>query len=178
MDKLALNKIKEKGFDSKAQVRLLLLRAREYPERYKWVYKALKDHGLPELEGPIKTYWEEPYNVSPTTPSYKYVYPKHYKKARIDRLIKICKQCSDLGLNKAAEIINSKILTRIDQDVDLAKKIANQFWTIAKDMSTKDRQIFAEKLFTKLENFQPYNNLNSSTQTAVRQEISAKLKDK
>lgn len=177
MDRIALNNIKDKGFDSQAQVRLLLLRAREYPERYKWVYKALKDHGLPSTEGPLKTYWEEPYNVSPTTPSYKYISPK-YKKANLIKIsiIKLAQKYNNPTLIKLAEVMQHSIYKKYYIDYELVKKIANQFWTIVEEKSVKDQQAYAMKLFNKLENFQPFKNLNSTMQTAVINEISSKIK--
>ena len=185
MDKKAYNPIKEKGFDSKAQVRLLLMRARELPDMYGWVLDALKDHGWPKEDGPLKTYWDEPYRVSPDSPSYKYISPtdkaifKKPKKYKADltalQLVKIAEGFEELGLNKAAESLDKIVVKRMSVDDNLVEKITNQFWTITKDKSLKDKQLFALQLFKRLENFEPFKQVDTITQVAIKNRISDKL---
>lgn len=113
MDKFAINNVKQKGFDSRAQMRYLLILARDYPEKYKWVFKALRDHGVPEEEGPKGTYWYTIpeggfYNVTPSTPSYKY---KGKKRSKLET------EKWRKAVGRFDKVINSKI-TKIAKQIE------------------------------------------------------------
>ena len=126
MKKKAYNPVKTKGFDSKAQARYLLHLLQEHPEKYSWVKEVIKEHGLPSEEGPLHTYWEGPYNVSPETPSYKYTGRKSKKEADlISRLTRLATKLKERNIS-AEKIDNAiKILSRNDP-----KELANSFWSL------------------------------------------------
>lgn len=112
LNKHAINNVLEKGFDSRAQMRYLLRMAKDHPEKYSWVFKALKEHGVPKVEGPLHTYWEGPYQVSPETPSYTYT----GRTGSLAKLIVIAQKLDNLGSLKSAlrlSILADKSLNKV-----------------------------------------------------------------
>lgn len=167
MFKKALNPVRTKGFDSKAQMRYLLMLLRKYPDKYSWVKDALRDHGAPATEGPLHTYWEPPYNISPETPSYVYT-----RRSQIDAmLVKFANKLLDHG------------------KTDLARKIisgpqnaANTFWTLfGRDVekSKGDQEALVE-WFDRFNNFlaKSYGELSSQDKVEAYRCFGDKILDR
>lgn len=164
MFKKALNPVKERGFDSKAQMRYLLMMMREYPEQYGWVKDTLRSHGVPKVEGPLRTYWEPPYNKSPKTPSYTYT----------GRSAHLTNQITHFA-SKLSEAQARQLLRPLYVDESLAREVTNMFWTIrGNEVDKQDpQQLLA--LFRKLNEFQPFQHLNSETQEEVKRMVGDKI---
>lgn len=154
MKKIALNPLRETGFQSKAQMRYLLRMAKEDPEKFSFVYDVLREHGVPSEDGPLHTYWTGPYNTSPETPSYVYT---GRSASDLESFVKKAKA-------KVADFSRAPMY-----DDNRAKQVANQFWTIRgsefSDSLTLDQM--AEKL-NSLEQFQPYSELDEATKQEAR----------
>jgi hypothetical protein len=168
--KESINNIKQKGFDSLAQMRFLLHLAREHPEKYSFVFDILKEHGVPKKEKVDPAYWKGPYKVSPDTPSY--IYTGRSATNNLEKLIRIAQHLDDMG-NLSSSTKLDKVVRRTFLQEELANRVANMFWTIRKDEVTNDPSELA-KWFNRLENFEPYKKLDSATQ----QEVERKLGDK
>jgi hypothetical protein len=167
--KEAINNIRQKGFDSKAQMRYLLYLAREYPEKYSFVYDILGEHGVPSEDGPFHTYWTGPYKVSPDTPSYVYT----GRSAMVQKLVRVAQHLDDVGRPLSAKRVDA-IAQRVFLDEELANKVANMYWIVRKDEISTD----PEKLirwFDKLQEFKPYQQLDSATQQEVERILGDKI---
>ena len=158
------------GFKTKPQMRYLLKMLWEYPEEYSWVKDVLKDHGIPDPEEALRTYWTGPYKKSPDTPSYVYTGGKSASTRA--KLIRIAKQLNHLGSSCASKL-NKLAIRHIDIDEKHARAVANTFWVINKEDVTKDPEQRYE-WFGRLENFRPYQELNEET----KQEVYRLLGDK
>lgn len=164
MFKKALNPVKERGFDSKAQMRYLLMMMREHPEQYGWVKDAIRTHGVPKVEGPLRTYWEPPYNKSPKTPSYVYT----GRSASLTN--KIIRFASKLSEAQARQLIRP-----IYVDDQAALEVANMFWTIRGNEFDKQDPEQLLALFRKLNEFEPFKALNSETQEEAKRMVGDKI---
>lgn len=163
MYKKARNPVKEKGFDSKAQMRYLLMLMRKYPDKYSWVKDALKTHGAPATEGPLRTYWEPPYNVSPDTPSYIYT----GRRSQINTMIvKFADKLVESGkTHLAIHIVNPW-------------HAANAFWAMFK-VEMKADKANQEALVTWFEKFDAFLDKNYPSLTKLeRVEAHRSLGDK
>lgn len=182
----AKNSILENGFQSKPQVRYLLRLMRLYPDQYSWVKDALKDHGMPERDEPLHTYWDEPYNVSPDTPSYRYT---GRRKSELKTLIKLANKLDAQGKEEKARILdlfiskkiqaNAKQLAPFVIDEKSAKEVANQYWSVRGNEIVKDSSsVDLVKFFDKFEEFKPYNLLSPLSQQEAHRFLGDLLKDK
>lgn len=111
MKKEARNPVRQNGFANKAQMRLLLQWAKQYPEKYKWVFEVLREHGTPSDDGPLHTYWTGPYNVSPEKPSYVYT---GGKKGSLERLVRVAQAFDDLGNIRVAQKLDRITFKRLE----------------------------------------------------------------
>jgi len=125
MKKIAIDNIKEEGFRSKAQMRYLLHLMKEHPEKYSWVKDVLRDHGVPDVAGPLHRYWEPPYNVSPETPSYKYT---GRSANMFEKLIKFADKLEELGFEQEAVELDDAMFQVLEKHHP--KSVANSFWSI------------------------------------------------
>jgi hypothetical protein len=162
-DKKSLNPIRERGFDSKAQMRYLLMMMREHPDQYGWVKDVIRNHGVPSTEGPLRTYWEPPYNKSPKKPSYVYT-------GRASLINKIVRFASQLPHHQAQQLLRPLYV-----DESTANEVANMFWTIrGNELNKQDpEQLLA--FFHKLQEFKPFASLNSETQEETKRILGDKI---
>jgi len=182
-NKEAKNSILENGFQSKPQVRYLLHLMRLYPDRYSWVKDALKDHGMPEEEEPLHTYWEGPYKVSPDTPSYTYT---GRRSANLKNLLKLAEKLDLRGKAKEAETLDLFVAKKaaIEMkpfiiDERAAKETANRYWSIrGNEITRSSTTTDLAKLFKRFEDFEPYKLLSASSQEEAQKYLSDLLKDK
>lgn len=174
MKKIALNPVREQGFDSKAQMRFLLQRAREYPNEYSWVIDALKEHGVPESEGPLHTYWTGPYNKSPDTPSY--IYTGRKSNMQIEKLIKIAQQFDDLGNSETAKKLDTVAIKNVMVDEDAARSAVNAFWLIRKNEIEVNNPEKLAQLFHTFLKFEGYKKLpNEETKEEAKKMLGDKI---
>lgn len=171
INKEAVNNIREKGFDTRSQMRYLLRMAKEYPEDYSWVFDALRDHGVPKTEGPLQTHWKGPYNKSPETPSYTYV----SRASSISKLTRIAQGFDNLGRVRTAQQLDDLVLKSFMIDHDAARKAANSFWTINVGRKESLNQERTQELLNKLEQFLSHKEFDEATKTEVRNKISDKM---
>jgi hypothetical protein len=173
MKKQALNNIKQKGFDSKAQMRYLLFLARKYPDKYKFVFDVLREHGVPSKEKEENAYWEAPYKVSPDTPSYRYKGKRKSAMSIEQKLMKIA-DFFDESDSSSASKINKILHRRTTIDYDLARTVANAFWAMYKNEISKDpEQMY--RWFLKLHAFETFKQLNSETKQETERMLSDRL---
>lgn len=174
IDKKALNPVKERGFQSKSQMRYLLMMAKKYPGEYSWVLDAFKRHGTPGEEGPLQTYWTGPYNKSPDTPSY--VYTGRGRKAMLEKLIKIAQKFDDSGNPETAKKLDKVVVRKMMVDENAAKLAANAFWVLRKNEVPKDPEGLALFLDQKFSEFKPFQMLpNSETKEEAKRMVADKI---
>lgn len=172
MKKQALNNIKQKGFDSKAQMRYLLFLARKYPNKYDFVFDVLREHGVPSKEKEENAYWEAPYKVSPDTPSYRYKKRKSAMSIE-QKLLKIANFFDESNSSSASKI--DKILhRRVVINYDLARIVANAFWSMHKNEISRDPEEM-HHWFMKLHTFKAFQQLNSETKQEAERMLSDRL---
>jgi hypothetical protein len=182
INKLAINNVRQKGFDSKAQMRFLLMLAKTHPSKYQWVYEVLRDHGVPTAEKIEPAYWEAPYNVSPDTPSYTYKSTQKSKKPMrnpnlasiIGKVLKVANKLDLIGRHIMASKLDRWATRRVDIDIKSALEVANSFWSLRKNELSKDPEELV-KWFDTLEYFESYINQNSETKEEIRRILSDKI---
>lgn len=162
--KISKNNVKENGFQSAAQARLLMMWAKDEP-KYSWVWQVVKDHGIPKNEHVEEIHWSEPYNISPTTPSYTYV-------AKIEsKLLKFAQQLDDLGFEEEAD--------KLDQIVFVENKdprtVANSFWATRGSEIKKNNSDSILRAFDLLEDFEQYKELESADREEAKRIIGDKI---
>ena len=164
------------GFQTKAQMRYLLQMARKHPDKYKWVFDVLKDHGVPSDEGPLHTYWAPPYNVSPETPSYTYVGKGRRAMNSVEKILKVAQALEDNGSPESAEKLDQIVLKSVMIDEQAAKEVANMFWSLRKNEAPpRDDQEAMADFFMKFEEFEPYFRLNPATKTEAKNRLGDKV---
>ena len=167
LSKEALNRIKEKGFDSKAQARLLMMWARDHEDKYGWVWDVLRNHGLPSTEKVEPAYWAEPYNISPETPSYTYI-----GRASLNlKLVKFAQMLDDSGFEDQADKLDEIVLLnkRTPRDV------ANSFWSVRGNEIKKNDSDSILRAFSLLEGFKDYKELNPADQEEAKRVVGDKI---
>jgi len=179
VQKIAYYDAKVHGFKSQAQMRYLLEMARQHEDRYDWVWDVLSDHGVPEKEEALNTYWTGPYKISPDTPSYVYTGRPQVELQQtaslINGLIKLADELDEESSWKQAqkvdEIIARKAQVISPVDEFDAQVVANTFWELWKTEPV-------ESIWQRLESFKDYQTLPSAVQVMVERLISDKLKDR
>jgi hypothetical protein len=172
MKKQAIYDAQNLGFRSKNQMRFLLDLASKYPDRYKWVYDVLKEHGVPERDSPLLTYWEGPYNVSPDTPSYTYKSKRKTESMLIEKLIKFANELDNRGLSVQADKLDEIIPALLN--TNKAMQVANAFWSLWKNEipTTKEGLL---SFFNHFESFKLLQELYSSDQEEARRYLGDKI---
>lgn len=175
--KIAFYDAKSKGFKSKAQMRLLLDWARKNPSKYSWVFDVLREHGIPSQDEASNEYWEAPYNISPSTPSYTY---KSRKGSMLNKLIKLANDLDENGYYSQAEKIDSMFLPASTLNENKAEAAAKSFMSLwennlvamlEKAPLTSGQMLGLEKMFEK---FKPMQEI---TDSATKAEARAYLGD-
>lgn len=164
LTKQARNSIKENGFQSAAQARLLMMWARDYPAKYDWVWDVVRDHGIPEKEQVDNVHWEGPYNVSPTTPSYTYVAKMKLK------LVKFAQMLDDAGFEEEAEKLDVVLM-----DKKNPREVANSFWAVRGSEIKKNDSDSILRAFSLLESFDEYKELDPADQEEAKRTIGDKI---
>lgn len=173
MKKEAFYDAKTKGFKSRAQMRLLLDWARKDPSKYSWAIDILREHGVPDREESLNTYWEAPYNISPDTPSYVY---KSKRSSFLGQLTKFADALDEKGFHDQAEKIDSITIPKAMLDDKKAKEAAYSFWSLWKNDLKKTPEGINHffEVFNKSSLMQ---KLNSASQIAAEQYLSDKVKE-
>lgn len=174
MKKKAYNPIKETGFNSKAQMRYLLKLLYDYPEKYGFVKDILREHGVPETEGPLHTYWEPPYGVSPETPSYIYT---GRGASLLRNIVRFADKLDDLGFESDAIKLDDAMIEVVNGKEKTPKELANSFWSTygseIKQIPTQEELVpyFTEKL----SRFLKERDVSESTAFEVQQYLGDKI---
>lgn len=171
ISKIALNNVKQKGFDSKSQMRYLLMLAKTHSE-YSWVFEVLREHGVPSTDKVEPAYWEAPYKVSPDTPSYSY--KRKLSSSIFNKIIKIANELDSIGKHLMANKLDKWASRRVNIDFKSALDTANSYWSLRKNELSKDPEELA-KWFNNLDYFESYMQQNSETREEVKRILSDKI---